>query len=354
MTSRKLTALTEIFIPSSGDIVYIVNDPGAAKSYRKITIDNLFLNIPANKLAVGTSQLVVSNGKVGIGIAAPVQLFDLSFNDIRTSGQCYGLYEVHNVNPAIDANTANYMGMQIDIQQAAGNVRHLSSVSGITIQVLDIVDSNGIYGLSILAQSKGISQASKGISSYTYNYGTNGSFVYASEIYALNLSYQGKTASSPLVRGNRVKVENIALDTGSGNATVTGLAGEYININNYGGAVRSAIIGTASILELDLSNGANGTITNSYGIKLNSPVNSGGAGAIANHYGIYIADQTVAGSTLNYALYIAGGDIHLGSTKIGFFGHAPALQPTKAGHNNWANLSDIVQALVDIGILDTV
>lgn len=39
--------------------------------------------------------------------------------------------------------------------------------------------------------------------------------------------------------------------------------------------------------------------------------------------------------------------------KMGFFGHAAAAQPTKAGHNNWAALSDVVSALVAIGILDT-
>jgi hypothetical protein len=37
---------------------------------------------------------------------------------------------------------------------------------------------------------------------------------------------------------------------------------------------------------------------------------------------------------------------------MGFFAHAPAPQPTKAGHNNWASHRDIVKALVEIGVLD--
>lgn len=40
--------------------------------------------------------------------------------------------------------------------------------------------------------------------------------------------------------------------------------------------------------------------------------------------------------------------------KMGFFGHASGSRPAKAEHNNWAAISDVVQALVDIGLLDTV
>lgn len=38
---------------------------------------------------------------------------------------------------------------------------------------------------------------------------------------------------------------------------------------------------------------------------------------------------------------------------IGLFGHAAAVQPTKAGHNNWANISDIATALAELGLIDT-
>jgi hypothetical protein len=37
---------------------------------------------------------------------------------------------------------------------------------------------------------------------------------------------------------------------------------------------------------------------------------------------------------------------------LGFFGHAAHAQPAKASHNNWAALSDVVAALVEIGLLD--
>lgn len=40
------------------------------------------------------------------------------------------------------------------------------------------------------------------------------------------------------------------------------------------------------------------------------------------------------------------------ATTIGFFGHAAVAQQTKAGHNNWAALGDVVSALVNLGLLD--
>jgi hypothetical protein len=56
-------------------------------------------------------------------------------------------------------------------------------------------------------------------------------------------------------------------------------------------------------------------------------------------YGVF--DDAVANQALTF---------NAGS--MGFFGHAAAAQPTKAGHNNWAAVSDVVSALVAIGIFD--
>lgn len=38
--------------------------------------------------------------------------------------------------------------------------------------------------------------------------------------------------------------------------------------------------------------------------------------------------------------------------KLGFFGATPVIQQTKAGHNNWAATSDVVSALVSLGLFD--
>ena len=57
-------------------------------------------------------------------------------------------------------------------------------------------------------------------------------------------------------------------------------------------------------------------------------------------YGVFDAD------VINQELTFNAG-------KMGFFGHAATAQPLKANHNNWAALSDVVAALVAIGIFDT-
>lgn len=38
--------------------------------------------------------------------------------------------------------------------------------------------------------------------------------------------------------------------------------------------------------------------------------------------------------------------------KLGFFGTTPDSQQLKANHNNWASLTDIINALVNLGFLD--
>lgn len=37
---------------------------------------------------------------------------------------------------------------------------------------------------------------------------------------------------------------------------------------------------------------------------------------------------------------------------LGFYGHATAVQPAKASHNNWAAISDVTAALAEIGLVD--
>lgn len=55
-----------------------------------------------------------------------------------------------------------------------------------------------------------------------------------------------------------------------------------------------------------------GNIVNVYGIKLDDIT---GTGTVTNNYGIYIGN-TVKGSTLNYAIYSAGGRVKLGGVPV--------------------------------------
>jgi hypothetical protein len=45
------------------------------------------------------------------------------------------------------------------------------------------------------------------------------------------------------------------------------------------------------------------------------------------------------------------GDLKVG-TNVGFYGTTPVTRRTKATHNNWASLGDVVNALVELGLFD--
>lgn len=57
-------------------------------------------------------------------------------------------------------------------------------------------------------------------------------------------------------------------------------------------------------------------------------------------------ENIIAGATTGTKLGIAA------SEKWGFFGATPVVQRTKAGHNNWATLGDVVNGLVELGFFD--
>jgi hypothetical protein len=80
----------------------------------------------------------------------------------------------------------------------------------------------------------------------------------------------------------------------SSNATITGAYGGYYRVDNQS---------TAGAI-----------ITNAYGVYVANPI---ATGTITNNYGLYIASQT-AGSTLDYAIYSAGGQSYFaGNVGIG-------------------------------------
>jgi hypothetical protein len=68
------------------------------------------------------------------------------------------------------------------------------------------------------------------------------------------------------------------------------------------------------------------TLTNRYGYRI---LNPGGSGSITNNYALYINVQT-KGSTLNYALYVAGSDSYIGGD-CGFKESSPVAPVTVNG-----------------------
>lgn len=76
-----------------------------------------------------------------------------------------------------------------------------------------------------------------------------------------------------------------------------------------------------------------------------------GTGKFRFEHGIQILDgrNIQLGKTTGTKIGTAGGAT---GQKLGFFGATPVLQQLKASHNNWAAVSDVVSALVNLGLLD--
>ena len=68
--------------------------------------------------------------------------------------------------------------------------------------------------------------------------------------------------------------------------------------------------------------------------------------------GSVLVGTVTDGMTAGGSLAIAQDLAHRG-TNIGFFNTAPTTKQTKAGHNNWANISDIVAVLLAYGLVDS-
>jgi len=69
-------------------------------------------------------------------------------------------------------------------------------------------------------------------------------------------------------------------------------------------------------------------------------------------------NNLIIGDAGNLTVFIAGpklrinGELQHEGAKSGFYNKAPVVQPTKAGHNNWAAISDVTAALAALGLVD--
>jgi hypothetical protein len=136
---------------------------------------------------------------------------------------------------------------------------------------------------------------------------------------------------------------------------------EFDVVNNATGTITNAIGASLSIY-----NNSTGAITFAWGNQITIAKNSGSigtgvaldiSGVDVTHSGYGIKIGNITGDTDHYAIYTAMGDISLMASaddKMGLWGATPVTQPAKADHNDWAALSDVVQALVDVGIFDQV
>ncbi len=141
MADQKLTATSALTAPLPADIVYVVTDPGGTPLSRKVTLTNLFLNIPATLLSGASATVNLWNTVVttlNIGGAASV----------LSIGSASGLTTVNNALTSLSsvgAKPTGTAGIRFDPNAATGNYNlsispaNLTAARRVTMPDVDIV-----------------------------------------------------------------------------------------------------------------------------------------------------------------------------------------------------------------------
>jgi hypothetical protein len=178
-----------------------------------------------------------------------------------------------------------------------------------------------------------------------------------------NTAFGRSTLAHNLIGYNNTAVGNNALHTSTGvGNTAYGMTSLYENTSgNENTACGSSALYTNTT-------GSNNVAVGNQALYLASTVSgcvalgnwAGGRETASNKFFVDNQDRTSEAlgrsMSLIYGVFdaaVANQELRFNAGKMGFFGHAAAAQPAKASHNNWAALSDVVAALVAIGIFDT-
>lgn len=226
-------------------------------------------------------------------------------------GNYYGRKIDISIAPAASAAGSHVWGERFIIATPDNNTYALSSLACKSIEATlngSAIALDG-YVISVTVGQNATVSLAKGIWASAINYGTGA--IYAHESYCSNYA-----VASTLVN-SRLSMENQHVEGyGSANPSVAAGYNVLASYNNATGCTTS----TFTSYGFSLTNV--GPLTTGYGINFSIVSNAGGigtlkwininapVGAITNHYGIYMADQTVGGATINYALYSAGGKWH--------------------------------------------
>lgn len=162
---------------------------------------------------------------------------------------------------------------------------------------------------------------------------------------ALTVGRQG--ATNPVLKINAntssvvtgISVTGAASGGGVAVAAISSATDEALTIDAKGaGTIGIGSVSTGAVTITPAT-----TITGNLTVGSSKLVVTASSGTTTLAEGANIAVGTTTGTKIGTAA----------SQKIGFFNATPVVQQTKAGHNNWAALSDVVSALVSLGLFDT-
>jgi hypothetical protein len=280
------------------------------------------------------------------------------------------------------------------------------NTSGTTGIVYGFIDAPTVSGGTVTKRYGLHVDEVAGAGAVTNNYGvyveelTKGATInYAIQTAGATLSYFGGNISvgaapalyrSICVGGAHAQVTHYGIENIATNA------GSQVGFSAKGTTTGAGNITLIMSLYAQMTHDSNGSLANFYGVYCGGVNNGGttaaahaiyiadmtGTGAVTAQYGVHVKELTKGGTT-NYAIYTEGAtpslftgpvtvggltladatNITLNTTtgsqigtaaaqKLGFFGAAPVVQQTKAGHNNWGAIGDVVDALVSLGLFD--
>jgi len=215
------------------------------------------------------------------------------------------------VNPVADAMIVPslFYGIDMNVSSLEANAQDIYGMQGLNASVVhygsgEITVLDGIIGSTNVRVGAGDFTLLKGgwfsssASSGTGNvYGVQADF----SLWGGNIG----TARAARVRA-QVGCNDIVGETVDCNRS----EGVYINTTTYGTAALACTIGThVAGLMIDQSFGAFSTIPLAYGINLPTPTVTVQP---TNYYGLYMGDHSGVGSVINWAIYVAGGDVSFG------------------------------------------
>lgn len=271
----------------------------------------------------GDILLQDTGGFVGIGTTNPDAFLHTVGEETGADNVTpYTTYYFHKgdytVNPASASNYGIYKLRSDTLTVDSENTQNIASLYGDTVYVTHTGSGSvgAIDGNMTILNLFGPSGDDKALWTSIVNYSTVSGFAYGLESYIANWANSAGTGTIATATAARLKVQNSVQSSATGHGTITnsyvinGSTGNYTSDDTY-----KAQITNAYGYRYAVTNSVDSTISNSYGIYLDTPSNSG---TMTSHYGIYLADQTVSGATNNFSIYSAGGKNYLsGNTGIG-------------------------------------
>jgi hypothetical protein len=165
--------------------------------------------------------------------------------------------------------------------QAAGTLYASSTILGNSADVtrLSVPAQNQMY--DTVTSTFGAGYRDQLLVAAAANFASNQSSLAFNGLDAVVFTYPGSTTTLGQLNGG----SQAALHYGSG--LVSEVHGALVSAHNDGGGIVTDLISGRFVY----SNGSSGSITNAYGIQIESPQNDGSNNNITNAYGLYIQNQ---------------------------------------------------------------